>query len=173
MSRYFTNFPVIEYKGKQVRDITRRSKIRESLLNDPYIYLPYTIIDGEKPETVARLYYGSVDDTWLVLLANNIVDPYYEWPLSDEEFNQYFIEKYSEISGRTGFDVIRWGQSMTRTDNIIYYYKMVDKSIAEDAIISQASDFIDVSDNQAQVLLRGGTITLDGIQYRLEVEIWQ
>lgn len=123
MSRYFTNYPLIQYQDKRVRDISRRSKVRDSILNDPYIFLPFTIREGEKPEDIARLYYGSVDGTWLVLLANNITDPYYEWPLSDNEFDQYFINKYSEISGRTGFDVIRWAQDETRNDNIVYRFK--------------------------------------------------
>jgi hypothetical protein len=170
MSRYFTNFPIIEYRGKQIRNITNRSKIRENILSDPYIYLPYTIADGEKPETVAQLYYGSVEDTWIVLLANDMVDPYYDWPLSDEEFDQYFIDKYSEFSGRTGVDVLRWGQNTNIKDNIVYYYKIINKSLSDDVVISQASDIIDVSDNQVNTLLSGGTITIDGIQYKLEIE---
>ena len=126
MSKYFSNYPLIQYQDKRVRDITRRSKVRDNILQDPYIFLPFTVREGEKPEDIARLYYGSVSDTWLVLLANNITDPYYQWPLSDEEFNQQFINKYSEVSGRTGFDVIRWGQDESLTDNIVYYYKEVD-----------------------------------------------
>ncbi len=125
MSKYFTNYPTIEYQGKKVRDLTKRSKARDDVLQDPYIFLPYTVREGEKPETIAQLYYGSVDDTWMVLLANNITDPYYEWPMDDEEFNQYFIDKYSEISGRKNLDVIRWAQDETRSDNIIYWYKEV------------------------------------------------
>lgn len=126
MSRYFTNYPLIQYQKKQVLDITRRSRIRDNILQDPYVFLPYTIREGEKPEDIARLYYGSVDDTWLVLFANNITDLYYEWPMDDVEFDQYFIDKYSELSNRSGFDVIRWGQDETRNDNIIYYFKEVD-----------------------------------------------
>jgi hypothetical protein len=125
MSKYFTNYPTIEYRGKRVRDLTKRSKVRDDILQDPYIFLPYTVREGEKPETIAQLYYGSVDDTWMVLLANNITDPYYEWPMDDEEFNQYFIDKYSELSGRKNLDVIRWAQDETRDDNIIYWYKEV------------------------------------------------
>lgn len=122
MSRYFSNYPFIRYQDKKVRDITRRSKVRNSILNDPYIFLPFTIREGEKPETIAQLYYGTVDDTWLVLLANNITDPYYQWPMDEEDFNTYFINRYAELSESTGFDVIRWGQDETRTDNIVYRY---------------------------------------------------
>jgi hypothetical protein len=122
MSKYFTEFPIIEYQGVVARDLTRRSRVREKLLNDPYVFLPYTVREGEKPETIAQLYYGSVNDTWLVLLANNITDPYHQWPLDTKEFNDAFISKYSIISKREGFNVIRWGQDNTRTDNIVYYY---------------------------------------------------
>jgi hypothetical protein len=126
MTKYFSNYPLIQYQGKTVRDITKRSKIIDDTLKDPYIFLPYTVREGEKPEDIAYYYYGSVDDTWLVMLSNNITDPYEQWPMNEEEFNQYFIDKYSEVSGRTGFDVIRWGQNEESTDNIIYYYKEVE-----------------------------------------------
>lgn len=127
MSKYFSNYPLIQYEGKTVRDITRRSKVVDELLRDPYIFLPYTLRDGEKPEDVAYYYYGSVDDTWLVLLSNNITDPYTQWPLEEEDFNKYFVEKYAKISGRSGDDVLRWASDETRSDNIVYYYKEVQK----------------------------------------------
>jgi hypothetical protein len=122
MSRYFSDFPVIEYRGMFARDLSRRSRVREGLLSDSFVFLPYTVREGEKPETIAQLYYGSVNDTWLVLLANNITDPYHQWPLDSSQFNASFISKYAEISNREGFNVIRWGQDMTRNDNIVYYY---------------------------------------------------
>lgn len=168
MSKYFTYFPIIDYHGKQVRNITRRSKIKDELLSDPFIYLPYTIADGEKPETVAELYYGSVDDTWLVLLANNMTDPYYDWPMSDEEFDQYFIDKYANFSKRSGFDVIRWGQNKNSRDNIVYYYKIVDKSDTPIPVVT--SEFLDVTNQQVQALLNEDIITIDGMQYRLAEE---
>lgn len=122
MSKYFINYPIIEYQGKRARDLSRRSKVRDDILQDPYLFLPYTVREGENPETIADLYYGSVDDTWLVLFANNITDPYFQWPLNDAEFNDFFVDKYAEVSGKTGFAVVRWGQDNTRTDNIIYRY---------------------------------------------------
>lgn len=171
MSKYFTYFKKIEYQGKEIRDITNRSKIRDNLLSDPFIYLPYTISEGEKPETVAQRYYGSVDDTWLVLLANDITDPYYDWPMSDEEFDQYFINKYSDYSNKTGFDVIRWGQNVNSKDNIIYYYKVIDKTLEPEPTVSAiASNFIDVTNEQIQILLNDGAITVDGLQYILAEE---
>lgn len=122
MSNYFSRFPIIQYDGKIVRDITRRSKIKTELLNDPFIFLPYTVREGEKPEDIAFYYYGSVSDTWIVLLSNNITDPYSQWPLSEEDFNSFFSSKYQTISGEIGTGVVDWGQNTTINDNILYYY---------------------------------------------------
>ena len=30
-------------------------------------------------------------------MSNNIIDPYYDWPLSQEQFNKYIISKYGSV----------------------------------------------------------------------------
>ena len=125
MTNYFENFPLINYDGKVVRDLSRRSKFREKLQADPYLFLPYTIKEGDKAEDIAYYYYGSTDYTWLVFLANNIIDPYHEWPLSQDQFELYLIKKYEEQSRRKGYDVIDWLRDTSIDENIAYYYKEV------------------------------------------------
>lgn len=125
MSKYFDEFPIIEYEGKQIRDITRRNTLMKSVTNNPLVYLPYTVQDGEKPEDIANWYYGSTDYTWLVLMANNIVDPYHQWPKNVEDWNNYMIKKYEAESGKTGPEVLQWTQDEDRQDNVVYYYKEV------------------------------------------------
>ena len=135
MSTYFSNFPTIRYDDILVRDITKRNNFITDNLSDPLIFLPYTVKEGDKPEDVAHLYYGSMDYTWIVLLANNINDPYLEWYLPDDDFNQYLIQKYTEQSGKTGYEVIDWLRNETIEDNILYYYAEID----EDDDISELS----------------------------------
>jgi hypothetical protein len=125
MTNYFENFPIINYGGRRIRDISRRDRFVERLQSDPYVSLPYTIKDGDKPEDIAYYYYGSTDYTWLVLLANNIVDPYHDWPLSEDNFEKYLINKYAGLSNRKGYDVIDWLRDPNINDNIYYYYKEV------------------------------------------------
>lgn len=125
MAEYFENFPTIEYQGRQVRDLTRRNKFLKNVSTNPLLFLPYTIKEGEKAEDIAYYYYGSTEYTWLVYLANNIIDPYHDWPLDEEDFNKYIIQKYAEQSGLSGYDVVAWAQDETRDDNIVYYYKEV------------------------------------------------
>lgn len=124
MTKYFENFPKIEYEGKEIRDITRRNQFIKNVSTNPLVYLPYTVKEGEKPEDIANWYYGSTDYTWLVYLSNNILDPYHQWPKSTQEFNDYMIEKYQEQSGKIGNDVLAWSQDDIE-DNIVYYYREV------------------------------------------------
>ena len=122
--KYFENFPIIEYDGKKVRDITRRNTLMRNLQTNPLVFLPYTVKEGEKPEDISNFYYGSTDYTWLVYLSNNIVDPYHQWPKSELELQDYIIDKYSDESGRTGQDVIDWAQEENEA-NVVYYYRDV------------------------------------------------
>lgn len=123
--KYFEKFPIIEYEGRRVRDISRRSNFVRSVSNNPYLYYPYTVSEGERAEDIAHFYYGSVDYVWLVYMANNIIDPYHEWPMDPQTFNDYLVEKYTEQSGEVGEDVIDWTRDPSNDDNIIYYVKKV------------------------------------------------
>lgn len=124
-TKYFENFPIVEYNGKKVRDITRRNTFVKNVSTNPMLFLPYTVKQNERAEDVAQFYYGSVDYVWLVYMANQIIDPYYEWPMDEETFNNYLIAKYGEVSGQVGDDVVDWTKDDTIDDNIIYYYKEV------------------------------------------------
>ena len=54
----------------------------------------YDVQDGEAPEIIADKYYGDVGLHWTILIANDIVDYYHDWPMSQQKFEQYINEKY-------------------------------------------------------------------------------
>jgi hypothetical protein len=123
---YFDKFPDISYNNVLVKDVTKRVKFLKETLQDPYSFLPYTIKEGERAEDIAYHYYGDSNYTWLIYLANNIIDPYNEWPMDEYTFNQYLISKYSgQAGGLNGYDLVDWTKANTNTDNIVYYYKEV------------------------------------------------
>ncbi|MGA1048480.1 MAG: baseplate wedge protein 53 [Minisyncoccia bacterium] len=123
--KYFEKFPIITYQGRKVRDITRRAAFKRAIATNPYLYYSYTVKEGERAEDVARFYYGSVDYIWLVYMANNIIDPYDEWPMDPSTFNAYLVEKYSETSGEVGEDVIDLLRDPDNDENILYYVRQV------------------------------------------------
>lgn len=128
MSNYFDAFPTITYQEKPVRNITLRVDILDDLRDDPYAFLPYTVMDGESPEEIANLYYGDPRLSWLVFLSNDIVDPNGQWPKSFRDFEETLAKKY-EAQAKAAMSqqymntlqIINWTRDATRTDNIVYY----------------------------------------------------
>ena len=97
---FFAYLPKIEYDilgdnvKKLVPDIFRRIKIRSKIRDNFMLFDKFDIDSGDKPEDVAFKLYGSADLHWVVLLSNDIINPYYEWPLSDYAFQQFVTDKY-------------------------------------------------------------------------------
>ena len=115
MAHYFTNFPRVEYNppvprstgsGNAMRskeeliatDISKRLLIKQ-LTGDPtLIYYEYEVRDGERPDIIAEKLYGDSRVDWVILMYNQIVDPYFQWVLSIRDFESYLRQKYGSIA---------------------------------------------------------------------------
>jgi Base plate wedge protein 53 len=93
-ARYFDKFSVINYNNYQCTNILSRAKILDKVVASPYVYYPYQVKSGERPDKISYTYYGDQYYSWLVYLANNILDPYYGWILDNATFQQFIIAKY-------------------------------------------------------------------------------
>jgi hypothetical protein len=97
---FFRAHPTITYripgqtKSIAVTDITRRFSVANFISNGNVTFDTYHVQDGERPDAVAYDYYDDFTLDWLVLLTNEIQDPYFEWPLSYEQFNNMILQKY-------------------------------------------------------------------------------
>lgn len=100
---YFAKFPVIGYdvdgdrKLTFITDITKRARLREKVRNNIFIYYDYEVKDGETPDIIAAKYYGTPQFHWLVLFSNDIIDPYFEWPMSYNVFLNYIQRTYGSV----------------------------------------------------------------------------
>ena len=118
--RYFDKFPQIQYSNTASIDITRRVTITDIAYFNPYIFYTYDISEHERPDQFSYRYYDDQFKTWLVYLSNKIVDPYYEWYLSDDEFNSFLTTKYgSVVESQQKIDYFRndWTNSDTLETN--------------------------------------------------------
>lgn len=98
---YFSYFPLTSYlldkdtvDIRQARNILVRAKFSQYLKTREGLYESYQIKDGERPDTLAHKFYGRSELHWVILLFNEIIDPYYEWPLSQSELESYILYKY-------------------------------------------------------------------------------
>lgn len=160
MPQFFDKFPVIQYdiSGKQLSsftDVTNvffRIQVIRSVLANINAYYVYDVEDDQTPEILADKVYDNPEAHWIILLANDIVDPQYDWPLSYNEFNKYIIGKYGSVenaqttyhhyekvivredtkSGIITEDVF-WVNEEGLTDNeISYYNEMSYEDLPED-----------------------------------------
>ena len=127
---YFDMFPNIYYDAKGDGKFTIQKnllsrlklvdKVKENLLGFDY----YDVKDGETPEMIAHKYYGNVGYHWTILLVNDIVDYYEDWPMSVQKFEAFVKEKYTnpqaihhyEISQTSGDTTVTIDVGMNTTD---------------------------------------------------------
>ena len=97
MGKYFDKLPIISYNGVMVRDITRAVKVPDVITGDPHTFYPYTLQQRQRADTIASAYYDDPYAVWLVYLSNGIIDPYFDWYVSDTSFVQHIIDKYGSV----------------------------------------------------------------------------
>ena len=107
MSEFFSNYPRIAYVitggNSVVPDYTVavnlmiRNKLRDAVEDDVTNFYPYIVPEGMRPDVLSYQYYGDTIYTWTIFLVNNIVDPYWEWPLNYKDFREYIIDKYGSV----------------------------------------------------------------------------
>ena len=92
--RYFDKFPQITYSNTTVVDLTVRTAMLNKLVSNPYVFYPYEIDSNERADQFSARYYDDQFKSWIVYLSNKILDPYYEWYMSQDEFVNFITKKY-------------------------------------------------------------------------------
>lgn len=102
---FFSKFPLLPYDldipsgekfahPKTVTDIFKRIALKQSLTDVGSVFAAYTIKDEDTPDIIANKLYGSAQLHWVVLLANDIINPFFDWPLSERELVPFIARKY-------------------------------------------------------------------------------
>lgn len=161
---YFDTLPKIitnDQNGNPIvmTNLVTRAALIEQLRANPMLFYRYTIQDGDTPEIIAEKYYGDPYRYWLVLHANEIMDPLWEWPLTTVQFNDYINSKYkaeAEEEDQTPFEYTN--------STVKYYLKIITKSnsfseetITDTIAISQ-SDYNSLTESTVTKTLRSGDV---------------
>lgn len=93
-ARYFDKFPTITYANTTALDITKRTTILNTVNGNPHAFYPYELDVFERPDQFSNRYYNDSYKSWILYLSNQIVDPYYEWYLQENEFYDLLDKKY-------------------------------------------------------------------------------
>ena len=96
---FFSRFPILPYditntdNYKLIPDILRRVKIRTAIRGASMLFDSYDVKNGERPEDIAFKWFGDAELHWVILMTNNVLDRYYDWPMSDVQFQEFLIDK--------------------------------------------------------------------------------
>jgi hypothetical protein len=113
MTFYFRNVPNLEYVSRLsdkrnlsdyvvVKNIFKRAKIREDIFKNLQYFTKYSVVGDERPDDVAKKFYNDPSLDWVVLLTNNILNVYDEWPKAQSAFDAHLLEKYGSYESLYG-----------------------------------------------------------------------
>jgi hypothetical protein len=102
---YFRELPNLKYASvfnertgiddyTLVKNIFKRPKVREDFASIITAFNYYQVKDNERPDQIAKKYYGDSQLDWVVLLTNNIINYNEEWPLDNNSLYKYLLDKY-------------------------------------------------------------------------------
>jgi len=110
MATYFQNFPKLPYTFDpnyqnwfNVTNIFTKVSMLSSPLSNSFTYYQYDLKETDKFEHIAYKYYNNINDFWILLFANNIIDPFYGAPLDYQSFINYINLKYAPNGGYIEF----------------------------------------------------------------------
>ena len=141
---YFTYFKTIGYdikgiEGKlqlnAITNVLQRVRLKADFINDLSFFSEYFVQDGQTPESLAYDIYGNSELHWVIMYAQNITNPYYDWPLIYFDLNKFIDKKYG-TNGATnvhhyedsdGYEVDSTAAGATAITNFVYEERLNDK----------------------------------------------
>lgn len=137
---FLNQFPKIKYdisnslypeSHETVTNIFIRIGIIKSVLNNISSYNVYEIDDGDTPDTLAQQVYNDAGAHWIILYANDMFDPQYDWPLPYDAFQSYIIEKYGSVE--------------TALTTVHHHEKVITRTLMPDNIVTETRFVVDAA----------------------------
>ena len=108
---YFDMFPNIYYSAKGdgkftiMKDLLARVKLIANVKDNILGFDYYDVKDGETPEMIAHKYYDDPELHWTILVVNDVIDYYTQWPMSVQKFEEFIKDKYTNPQGIHHYEI--------------------------------------------------------------------
>lgn len=128
---YFNYLPTVLYTdltrtddqgAVSLTNILTRSAFLKEIVDNSALFYEYQVKDGETAEIIADKLYNDPHRAWIVLLFNNLMNPYYDFPLTSEQLHDLIEEKYGQTIEDSQTTIHHYEERITRT---IYYLDMI------------------------------------------------
>ena len=163
---YFRNIPDFEYVNRtkdgqfisnytQVKNFFKKGKLREDLFQDLTVFEKYSIKGDDRPDNVANEIYDDPTLDWVVLMSNNIINIQNEWPLNQQAFESYVLDKYgtieklneihhyesNEVKDTNGVIIFPKGVRVSAAQSVSYFEPLSEESVTVNPISRAITNF--------------------------------
>ncbi len=163
---YFRQLPNFDYISRlsgakiseyiQVKNLFKKAKLREDIFQNLSFFTKYKIIGDDRPDNVAYEIYDDSTLDWLILLSNNIINIQSEWPLPQQSFDNYLLDKYgsydtlyngihhyetTEVKNSAGTIIVRAGLQVSSDYNVSYYDYFTDSQLLASNPIREITNY--------------------------------
>jgi len=81
------------------KNIWQRAEVLQNKKSNLTIFDEYVVKNGERPEDISTTIYNNPFYNWTILIINDIVDFYDQWPRSTKQLQEYVEQKYDQPMG--------------------------------------------------------------------------
>lgn len=166
MPTYFRQVPNFEYVSRTadtkniseyrtVKNLFKRGKLRDDIFGDLTFFTKYQIIGDDRPDNVAFEVYGDETLDWLILLSNNILNVQTEWPLTQDSFQNFLINKYgsdekifgihhyetTQVIDSSGVTIVPAGLTVDSNYSVEYYDSNLESYITKTNIVIPVTNY--------------------------------
>ena len=166
MPTYFRQVPNFEYVSRTadtkniseyrtVKNLFKRGKLRDDIFGDLTFFTRYQIIGDDRPDNVAFEVYGDETLDWLILLSNNILNVQTEWPLTQDSFQNFLINKYgsdekifgihhyetTQVIDSSGVTIVPAGLTVDSNYSVEYYDSNLESYITKTNIVIPVTNY--------------------------------
>jgi len=132
--KYFSNFGSLNYslddndlEFKLIKNPLTRVRVVKDVLENIQIFYQYQMKDSDNPEVIAHKLYDDPNRYWMVMFANNLIDPYYDIPLDYGELDAYVEYTYGSIAN---------------AQNQIHHYERRTELVTNDNGITDTKEYV-------------------------------
>ena len=122
---YFSQFPIMMYDSKGTNkvvtlapNILKRVAVRTNAMKNAFGFTVYDVLEGETPESLAFDLYENAQLHWVILITNNIIDRYHQWPMSYRQFETFIYNKYTNVDAVHHYEISYASGDATKVVNI-------------------------------------------------------
>ena len=162
---YFRQVPDFEYVSRlpnakisdyiRVKNLFKRGKLEDDIFPNLSFFTKYQIEGDDRPDNVAYKVYNDATVDWVVLLSNNYTNIQSEWPLLQNDFDRYLLDKYgtyeklndthhyetTEIKNVDGATITPAGLTVASDYSVTYYDAATGQEVEKENTATEVTNY--------------------------------